>query len=247
MKNQLNKFLRKFKKKLEDKKNNFDKNSKPKLVILTGAGISQESGIKTFRDADGLWENHSVEDIASVNAIKNNSKLVFDFYNARRKDILATKPNEAHYILAELEEYYDVVIVTQNIDDLHERAGSTNVIHLHGFINEKRSYSNPQYVYSMEKEDIFDLSERCPETNSILRPNVVFFGEPVPKFLESKRSLYEVDIFIVIGTSLQVYPSADLALYVPKKVPQYLIDLNITAITKEKHKHYNFVEKKATT
>lgn len=240
--NSIQKLKRKFKSYLKKKKELDLENYKPKLVVFTGAGISAESGISTFRDSNGLWNNHKVEDVASPNGLKKNPELVFNFYNERRKKIKEAQPNNAHKILAELEEHFNVVVITQNIDDLHERAGSSNVIHLHGSINEKRSIANPNLIYELKEDEFYNLEERCPKGNCMLRPNIVFFGEQVPEFPRAKRELYGADIFMVIGTSLQVYPAADLALYIPNFVDSYLIDKNITEDIKSSKNNFTFIE-----
>lgn len=196
---------------------------KPNLTFLTGAGISKESGLSTFRDSDGLWDNHSVYDVASINGFRKNPLLVNQFYNERRKDVENSKPNQAHLSIKELEECYNVNIITQNIDDLHERAGSTNVFHLHGFIKEARSSSNPKMIYDIGYREILE-NERCKKDNSVLRPNVVFFGEPVDGIPEARRIISQSHIFVVIGTSLKVNPAAELVHYVPKDSTFIVID-----------------------
>jgi NAD-dependent deacetylase len=192
-----------------------------KIVILTGAGISAESGIKTFRDADGLWEGHDIMEVASPVGWKKNPELVLDFYNKRRAQLLSVKPNKAHEILAELEEHFDIHIITQNVDDLHERAGSNKVIHLHGELLKVKSISNEKFVLDW-KHDLklgdFDL-----EGNQ-LRPHIVWFGEDVPMIEHAIEILETADILIIIGTSLQVYPAAGLMNYVNQNVPVYYID-----------------------
>jgi NAD-dependent deacetylase len=199
-----------------------------KIVILTGAGISAESGLKTFRDSDGLWENYSLEDVATPEAWARNPKLVQDFYNMRRKDVLNTKPNEAHYALAKLEEKYDVTIITQNIDDLHERAGSTNVVHLHGIITRSQSSINPNLTYPINGWEI-GMDEVC-ELGSPLRAHVVWFGEDVPMIAEAANICATAEIFILVGSSLAVYPAAGLVNYVPHHITKYIIDPNIPSV-----------------
>lgn len=198
--------------------------SKPHLVILTGAGISAESGLKTFRDSDGLWEGFSVYEVASTDGWVNNPQLVLDFYNARRYDILKAKPNEAHTGLAKLEGDYEVTIITQNIDDLHERAGSKNVIHLHGQITNMRSCKNEKLVYPYEKD--IHIGDKA-EDGSQLRPEVVWFGEPVSKIMEAESAVEKADIFVIIGTSLVVYPAAGLTSLLKPDTPIYVIDKRI--------------------
>lgn len=202
---------------------------KPKLVVLSGAGMSAESGISTFRDSNGLWENHDIMEVASPVGWKNNRELVLEFYNQRRKNVLEAEPNKAHYLLAELEKDYDVYIVTQNIDDLHERAGSTNVLHLHGEIKKSRSSVDINLVYDIEGWEI-KMGEKC-EKGSQLRPHIVWFGEPVPAMEEAIEITSQSDIFLVIGTSLQVYPAAGLIDYVPHEVAKYVIDPNLPELS----------------
>ena len=195
-----------------------------KLVVLTGAGMSAESGISTFRDSDGLWEQHNVEDVATPEGFAANPRLVLDFYNQRRRQLLTCHPNGGHTGLAELEKYFDVTIITQNIDNLHEKAGSTHIIHLHGELMNARSSADPSLIYplSAEKCDIH-LGDLC-EKSSQLRPDVVWFGEAVPMIAEAARITEQANIFVIIGTSMNVYPAAGLLDYVHKKVPVYLID-----------------------
>ncbi|HET9430605.1 MAG TPA: NAD-dependent deacylase [Chitinophagaceae bacterium] len=197
---------------------------KLKLVVLTGAGISAESGLKTFRDSDGLWEGYNIEDVATPGAWKKDPGLVLDFYNYRRKNILEAKPNAAHYGLASLENKYDVIVITQNIDDLHERAGSTRVVHLHGEIFKMRSEKNENLIYEI-KDDI-QLGD-VAEDGAQLRPHIVWFEEPVPKIEEAIPYVYSADIFLVVGTSLVVYPAAGLINYVQAGTPKYIIDKKI--------------------
>lgn len=198
--------------------------SQEKIVVLTGAGISAESGIKTFRDAGGLWEGYNVMEVASPEGWKANSKLVLDFYNQRIKGIRKAKPNLAHKKLVDLEKYYDVTIITQNIDDLHERAGSSKVIHLHGEIFKMRSSVDESLIYDVRDE--IKLGALC-ERGSQLRPHVVWFGEAVPMMEEAINITHTADIFIVVGTSLAVYPAAGLIHYVAPEKRKYLIDPHI--------------------
>ena len=212
--------------------------SKKKLVVLTGAGISAESGLKTFRDSDGLWEGYNIEDVATPRAWRKDPKLVLEFYNYRRKNVLDAQPNAAHHGLAELEKNFDVTIITQNIDDLHERAGSTNVLHLHGEIFKMRSEKSHEPIYDIKGDiNIGDVADDGGQ----LRPNIVWFEEPVPKIEEAIPIVRAADVFIVVGTSLVVYPAAGLVSYAPWKIPKYIIDKripytseikNITAIEK---------------
>jgi NAD-dependent deacetylase len=195
---------------------------KKKLVVLTGAGISAESGISTFRDAGGLWEGHDVMEVASPQGWENNRALVLDFYNQRRKQALNVQPNAGHYALKDLEAHFEVVVITQNIDPLHERAGSSRVIHLHGEIFKVRSTADENLVYDLEG---WELKEGdCCEKGSQLRPHVVWFGEMVPMMEVAARETLEADIFMVVGTSLMVYPAAGLLDLVPYSTPKYIID-----------------------
>jgi NAD-dependent deacetylase len=194
---------------------------KKKLVVLTGAGISAESGIKTFRDSDGLWEGHNVMDVATPEGWHKNPVLVLDFYNQRRQQLKAVQPNLGHQILAELENDFDVYIITQNVDDLHERAGSTNVIHLHGELLKVRSVKNENYILDWPNDLNFD--DKDNEGNQ-LRPHIVWFGEQVPALEEAIGITEQADYFAVIGTSLQVYPAAGLIDFTQKSTPIYYID-----------------------
>jgi len=194
---------------------------KKKLVVLSGAGISAESGIQTFRDSDGLWEGHNVMDVATPEGYRKNPALVLDFYNQRRQQLLTVQPNEAHVILAELEKDFDVQIITQNVDDLHERAGSSKVLHLHGELLKVRSTQNPDYIVDWKTD--LKLTDR-DENGYNLRPHIVWFGEAVPALDEAVDLTSKAELFLVIGTSLQVYPAAGLVDFVPKKAPIYYID-----------------------
>ncbi|MGB1043341.1 MAG: SIR2 family NAD-dependent protein deacylase [Tenacibaculum sp.] len=194
---------------------------KKQLVILTGAGISAESGIKTFRDADGLWEGHDIYKVASPQGFYSNPELVLDFYNQRRRQLLTVSPNKAHNNLVDLEKYFDVRIITQNVDDLHERAGSNNVLHLHGELLKARSTTHEHLVYD-RKSDII-LGNTC-EQNSQLRPHIVWFGEDVPMLEKAIETTLKADILVIIGTSMQVYPAASLIDYVSENTPIYFID-----------------------
>lgn len=198
-----------------------------KLVVLTGAGISAESGLKTFRDSDGLWEGYNIEDVATYNAWLKNPTLVLDFYNERRKAVLKSQPNAAHQILAELQEVFDVHIVTQNVDDLHERAGSKKILHLHGEILKMKSTNNENKFYSIET-DIY-LGDKA-EDGFQLRPHIVWFGEQVPMMDKAIINCMEAEIFVVIGTSLAVYPAAGLINYVSYETPKFIIDKKIPNI-----------------
>ncbi|MEX0965992.1 MAG: NAD-dependent deacylase [Bacteroidia bacterium] len=193
-----------------------------KVVILTGAGISAESGVPTFRDSDGLWEGHDVMEVASPQGWAKNQELVLDFYNQRRRNIGTVQPNAAHIALAKLEEKFDVTVITQNIDNLHERGGSGNVLHLHGEITKVSSCDYPDLVYDIGTKDIC-VGDTC-ERGSQLRPFVVWFGEPVPKIEEAMEISAAADIFIVVGTSMAVYPAAGLIGYVPNEARKFVID-----------------------
>lgn len=214
---------------------------KKHIVVLTGAGISAESGLKTFRDSDGLWMGYNVEDVATPRAFKKDPKLVLDFYNMRRKDVAASLPNAAHTGIAELEKDFEVTIVTQNIDDLHERGGSTKVIHLHGEIFKMRSVADENKIYEIRDE--INLGDMAKD-GSQLRPHIVWFEEPVPMIVEAMRIMTEADIFILVGTSLQVYPAAGLINYVPLGVPKYIIDKKIPF--ESATANFYFIEKPAT-
>ena len=195
---------------------------KRKLVVLTGAGISAESGLQTFRDVDGLWEGYNVYDVATPEAWERNPEMVQDFYNMRRKSVLEATPNAAHLALVELEKKYDVTVITQNIDDLHERAGSLRIIHLHGIITRSQSAKNPALIYEIDGWEL-KMGDMC-ELGSQLRPHVVWFGEPVPMIEKAVAVCSTADVFLVVGTSLQVYPAAGLTEFVPECAVKYLID-----------------------
>lgn len=192
--------------------------------MLTGAGISAESGLKTFRDSDGLWEGYNVEDVATPRAWRKNPQLVLDFYNQRRKNVLEVKPNAAHFGLAELEDLFDVHIITQNIDDLHERAGSKKILHLHGEIFKMRSERNEDLIYEILGD--INLGDKA-EDGSQLRPHIVWFEEPVPMIEAAIPIVQNADIFVVVGTSLAVYPAAGLVNYTAPYIPKYIIDKRI--------------------
>jgi NAD-dependent deacetylase len=192
-----------------------------KLVVLSGAGISAESGLKTFRDENGLWEGHDVMEVASPMAWENNRELVLDFYNQRRRQLLEVEPNAAHHALVELEKQYEVQIITQNVDDLHERAGSSNVLHLHGELLKARSTFDDNLVMDWKKD--IRSGDFC-EHNKQLRPHIVWFGEAVPMFQKAADHCAMADILIIVGTSMQVYPAAGLVDLIPKNCPVYFID-----------------------
>ncbi len=214
---------------------------KKKLVVLSGAGISQESGLKTFRDMGGLWEQYDVTQVASPEAWKNNPELVNRFYNERRKQLFETKPNAGHYGIAELEQWFDTTIITQNVDDLHEIAGSKNVLHLHGELRKVRSTANPELIYTMKNWEL-KLGDKC-ELGSQLRPHIVWFGEAVPAMKEAIPIAQEADIFVVIGTSLAVYPAAGLLNYTSPGIPIFVIDPNAPDVYQ---KNVTFIQKKAS-
>lgn len=197
---------------------------KKKLVVLTGAGISAESGLKTFRDADGLWEGYDIEEVATAAAWKKNPQLVLEFYNMRRQGVREAQPNAAHRALAGLEDFFDVHIITQNIDDLHERGGSSKVLHLHGEIFKMRSEKNESLIYPVE--DVIEWEQKA-EDGAQLRPHIVWFGEEVPAMQEAVRIASGADIFAIVGTSLVVYPAAGLVNYVPWEIPKFIIDKKI--------------------
>jgi len=200
------------------------------LVVLTGAGISAESGLKTFRDANGLWEGHNVMEVASPEGFAANPELVLEFYNQRRKQLLQVKPNKAHFDLAELEKHYKVTIITQNVDDLHERAGSTNVIHLHGELFKVRSTKNQTHVMRWTKDlNLGDLDDKGHQ----LRPHIVWFGEAVPLIDNAIDICQTADLLFIIGTSMQVYPAASLMNYVSESTPVYYIDKNPAIVAKQ--------------
>jgi len=211
-----------------------------KLVILTGAGMSQESGIRTFRDMDGLWEEYNIEDVATPQAWAKNPELVNRFYNDRRKQLLESKPNAGHYGLASLEKEFDVHIITQNIDDLHERAGSKKIIHLHGELKKARSSVDENLIYDIDGWEL-KIGDKCKK-GSQLRPHIVWFGEAVPKIEEAIAITQQADIFVVIGTSLNVYPAAGLLNYVSKNTPLFLIDPNPVNV----YVNVTFIQEKAS-
>ena len=212
------------------------------ITILTGAGISQESGIKTFRDSNGLWENHNVEDVASPKGWLMDQELVLKFYNERRRQLAEVEPNEAHKQLVRLEEKYIVNIITQNVDDLHERAGSKRILHLHGQLTQAKSSGNDQSVKDIGYEDI-KLGDLCEEGFQI-RPNIVWFGESVPMIMTAEGLSYDSDIFIIIGTSLVVYPAAGLVGKTKPETTIYVVDPNETPIVGRKE-FVTFIKKGA--
>jgi NAD-dependent deacetylase len=195
-----------------------------KLVVLTGAGISAESGLKTFRDSDGLWEGYAIEEVATATAWRRNPALVLEFYNMRRRSVAAAQPNAAHYALAELQADFDVRIITQNIDDLHERAGSNNVLHLHGEIFKMHSEKSEHFQYPIQGD--IKLGDRA-EDGAQLRPSIVWFEEPVPAIEEAIQITKTAEIFMVVGTSLVVYPAAGLVNYAPWPIPKFIVDKKV--------------------
>jgi len=214
-----------------------------KLVVLTGSGISAESGLKTFRDMGGLWEKYDVTEVASPEAWERDPELVMRFYNERRRQLLETEPNAGHTALAELEDYFEVHIITQNIDDLHERAGSSRVLHLHGEIRKARSTGDENLIYRIEGAEL-NLGDTC-EKGYQLRPHVVWFGEPVPAISQAASLAQQADIFAVVGTSLVVYPAAGLVDFVDPSVPLFLVDPNTVKPSRSEQVH--FIQEKAGT
>lgn len=202
---------------------------RPRLVVSTGAGISAESGISTFRDAGGLWEQYPVMDVASADGFARNPALVHRFYNERREALASVKPNEAHKLLHKLEEHFDVYVITQNVDDLHERAGSTQVMHLHGELTKVRAIDNPRLIFPLPSYDSATTPESVIDGHRV-RPHIVFFQEAVPMFEPATEIAAEADIFVIIGTSLVVYPAASLLHYVRPGVPVYYIDPHPSAV-----------------
>lgn len=214
-----------------------------KLAVLTGAGISAESGISTFRDIGGLWEQHNVMDVASIEGWHRNPALVLDFYNARRRDLAQAQPNAAHKILHDLEEYFDVCIITQNVDDLHERAGSAHIIHLHGELTKARSTDNPRAIYDIGYGSIH-IGDADPH-GSQLRPHIVWFGEAVPMLEAAAEQTAQADIAAIIGTSMNVYPAAGLIHYRRRGIPVFLIDPN--DVSAARIDNLSLIKEKATT
>ncbi|HLO44185.1 MAG TPA: NAD-dependent deacylase [Leadbetterella sp.] len=215
---------------------------KKKLVVLTGAGMSAESGLKTFRDTNGLWENFRIEDVATPEGWAKNPQIVLDFYNERRKQAAQAEPNQGHIILADLEKYFDVQIVTQNVDGLHEKAGSTNVLHLHGELSKVRSVKNENLVYDIGADSI-ELGDFA-EDGGQLRPHIVWFGEMVPLIETAADLCLNAEVFIVIGTSLQVYPAAGLVGYVGNEVPKFVVDPSLPSYSFTT-KNVEFIQKTA--
>ena len=203
---------------------------KKKIVVLTGAGVSAESGVSTFRDSDGLWEQHKVEDVASIEGWYRNPSLVLEFYNARRSQLAQVRPNAAHYAIAELEKDYDVTVITQNVDNLHERAGSTRLIHLHGELTKVRPENCFNDMDGFSEETVFDIGTDSIQIGDLapngaqLRPHIVWFGEAVPKINAAIDAVEAADVMLIVGTSLQVYPAASLYAYANAGIPIYIID-----------------------
>ena len=215
-----------------------------KVVVLTGAGMSAESGIKTFRDFNGLWENHDVQEVASPEGWQLNRELVLDFYNQRRAPLKEVQPNAAHFGLAELERSHHVQIITQNVDDLHERAGSSKVLHLHGELRKVRSTRHSNLIYHWE--DDLNVGDTC-EKGSQLRPHIVWFGEPVPMIEHALAHVLEAEVVVIIGTSMQVYPAASLVGYAPNHAPIYYIDPRPSINYElQMRRQLNIIQKKAT-
>jgi len=214
-----------------------------KIVILTGSGISSESGIKTFRESGGLWEGYDVMEVASPEGWARDRKLVLDFYNERRKQALNAKPNKAHVILAELEKHFDVTVITQNVDNLHEKAGSSHIIHLHGELFKSRSTADESLVYDVDGWEL-NVGDTC-EKGSQLRPHIVWFGEMVPMMEVAVSETLTADIFLVVGTSMVVYPAAGLIDYVAESIPKFIVDPNMPAVYRRENLF--LIEEKATT
>jgi len=213
---------------------------KKKLVVLSGAGMSQESGLKTFRDMGGLWENYDVDDVASIDGWYRNPELIMEFYNQRRKQLFEVEPNAGHYGIADLEKWFDVTIVTQNVDDLHERAGSSKVLHLHGELRKVRSTIDPDLIYTHDGWEL-KIGDKC-EKGSQLRPHIVWFGEAVPAFYNAIPIVENADIIVVIGTSLVVYPAAGLVHYAKPEAPVFVVDPNRPEVAL---KNVSYIDEKA--
>ncbi len=212
-----------------------------KLVVFTGAGISQESGLNTFRDEDGLWDKYNIEEVATIDAWHSNKSLVLQFYNERRVQALAAKPNKAHFILSQLESYFDVQVITQNIDNLHEQAGSSNVLHLHGMIDMAKSSITGKSVCLNGKDIV--LGDLCEDGHQ-LRPDIVWFGEDVPNMEIAAKIVKEADILLIIGTSLNVYPAAGLVHVASDNIKKFLVDPNLQKVNNVKN--LTIINKKAT-
>jgi NAD-dependent deacetylase len=216
---------------------------KKKLVVLSGAGVSAESGIATFRDSNGLWEGNDVMAVASPQGWAKNRELVLEFYNQRRKQALTAQPNEGHKIIAALEQHFEVVVITQNVDNLHEKAGSTHIVHLHGELFKARSTVDANLVYDLKTWEL-KIGDKC-EKGSQLRPHIVWFGESVPMMSVAAQHCEEADFFVVVGTSLVVYPAAGLIDNVPLETPKFIVDPKKPDVNY--YKNLTFIEEKATT
>ena len=220
------------------------------IVVLTGAGVSAESGVSTFRDSDGLWENHKVEDVASIEGWYRNPQLVLDFYNARRAQLTEVRPNAAHRAIAELENEYKLTVITQNVDNLHERAGSTRIIHLHGELSKVRPENCCNEMDGFSEETVFDIGADAINVGDLapngaqLRPHIVWFGEAVPKIAKAVDAVEQADILLIVGTSLQVYPAAGLYRYAKADTPIYIIDPKDVPVKDGRVIH---IKEKATT
>ncbi len=214
-----------------------------KITILSGAGISKESGIDTFRDADGFWPKYDPRELASPEALKNNTEKVLEFYNMRRQKMWKSDPNAAHLALVDLENRYDVTVITQNVDNLHERAGSTNILHLHGELDKVRSMDNSDIIVDVEKGRDINLGD-LSEDGTQLRPHIVLFGEPVPRMSEAIEIAKTSDIFIVIGSSLQVYPAAEILDFIPSYSDIYIVDPEVPSV--QEKDNIIFIKEKAT-
>lgn len=202
---------------------------KKHLVVLSGAGMSADSGVSTFRDSDGLWEKHRIEDICTPQALKRNPKLVLEFYNARRRQLGHVEPNAGHRAVAELESYFDVSVITQNVDNLHERAGSSRIVHLHGELTKCRSVCDDSKIFDIQGD--IQLGDTAPDGGQ-LRPHIVFFGEAVPEFDRAVEIMMRADVVVIVGTSLVVYPAASLVNYVARNVPIYVVDPSTVSISR---------------
>jgi NAD-dependent deacetylase len=219
--------------------------SRKRVVVLTGAGISAESGISTFRDANGLWENHRIEDVASPVGFAKDPETVLRFYNLRRAQLGDVEPNEGHRALVRLEEKFDVYVVTQNVDNLHERAGSKNILHLHGELTKVRSTQYPELIYDVGVRPI-QLGDLC-ERGAQLRPHIVWFGEEVPAMYEAAELAEKADFFLIVGTSLMVYPAAGLYEYTPGRCPIYLVDKSVPSVPSRYRNRLRVFAEAATT
>lgn len=217
-------------------------NHKKRIVVLTGAGMSAESGIKTFRDADGLWEGHDVMEVATPQGWERNAPLVLDFYNQRRRQLLEVQPNKGHILLQSLEQNFDVHIITQNVDDLHERAGSSNILHLHGELRKVRSTTHENLIYNWDKD--VNIGDLCGQGNQ-LRPHIVWFGEDVPELTRAAAITQKADVLIIIGTSMQVYPAANLIYEVTATTPIYFIDTK-PSVSENQFKNLKVISENAT-